>query len=134
VQRTEQTEVLLARRHDLVVRAEVEPREDDVAAVRRRAGERHLRRVDADERGEPAAQLVAEAEHPREVRRTEPAALAVRAQLGVHRVERRPRQRAERAGVEVGVPLEHGEERPRLLEGHPTVTSTGAWSDRRRPP
>ena len=37
VQRAEQAEVLLRRRHDLVLRLQVEPREDDVAAVGRRA-------------------------------------------------------------------------------------------------
>ena len=41
----EQAEVLLPSRDDLVLRAEVEPGEDDVAAVRRRAGERHVLRL-----------------------------------------------------------------------------------------
>ena len=43
------------------------------------------------------------------------------------------RERPERARVQVRDPLEHREERARLLGRHPTVTSTGAWSERTAP-
>ena len=61
------------------------------------------------------------------------AALAqVAPQLLGERVGGRARERSERAGVQVREPLEHREERPRLLERHSTTRSTGAWSDRTR--
>ncbi len=50
VQRPDQPEVLDVARHDLVVRPEVEPGEDDVAAVGRRSRQRHLRRLHRERR------------------------------------------------------------------------------------
>jgi hypothetical protein len=67
VHRPEQPEVLLRRGHDLVLRLQVEASEDDVAAVRGRAGERDLLRLGADEAGQRDAGLLAEVEHPLEV-------------------------------------------------------------------
>ena len=54
-ERAEQAEVLVGRRHDLVVRAEPEPAEHDVAAVGRARRERDLQRLGADERREARA-------------------------------------------------------------------------------
>ena len=44
-----------------------------------------------------------------------------------------PRHRPHRAGVQVRVALEHRKGGACLLEGHPTRTSTGAWSERTSP-
>src|SRR5205823_5715014 len=43
-------------------------------------------------------------------------------------------ERAGRSGVQVRVALEHGELSARFLERHPTLTSTGAWSESSLPP
>src|SRR4029077_3931769 len=50
-----------------------------------------------------------------------------------NRVDRRLRERAGGARVQVRVALEDGELRACLLEVHPTTASTGAWSDSTRP-
>ena len=125
MKRAQQAEVLGVRRHDLVLRRKLEPGEDDVAAVGGRARQRDLLDLDADEAGERAAHLEAQREHPLEVRRAEAAVLELGALLALHGVECRPSQRPERAGIEIGLPLEHRKERPRLVEGHPTFVSTG---------
>ena len=118
--------MLVRRRHDLVLRPEVEAGEDDVAAVGRRAGERDLSRLDPDEAGESLAQALPQAEDAIEVLLAQAPALAVGAELGLHRVDGGTRERAEGAGVQVRRPFEHRKEPSRLLEGHPIVTSTGA--------
>ena len=73
-ERAEQAEVLVGRRHDLVVRAEPEPAEDDVAAVGRARRQRDLERLGADEVPRCAPHLLPQLHHACEVR---PAAAAV---------------------------------------------------------
>ena len=114
------------RGHDLVFRPQVEAGEDDVAAVGRRAGERDLLRLGADEAGECDAGLLAQAEHPLEVLLAEAAVGEIGVELLLHRSGGRAGERAEGAGVQVGEPLEHREERPALLGRHPILISTGA--------
>ena len=118
--------MLVGRRHHLVLGPEVEAGDDDVAAVRRRAGQRDLVRVDADEGREPLTQPVAQPEHVLEVRLPEPTVGGGGPQLVLHRVDRRPCQRPERPRIQVRDPLERREERSRLLDRHPTRASTGA--------
>ena len=135
VQRPEQPEVLLVRRHDLVVRAEAEPGEDDVAAVR---GRRRQRDVLGRHAGSapPACRARARAALacPRVVPGPGAALGEVDERLRDHRLGGRPGERPVRAGVEVGDALEDGERRPGFLEGHEeTVSSTGAWSDSTTP-
>jgi hypothetical protein len=126
VEREQETGVLVRRRHDLVVRSEVEPRDDDVAAVGGRPRERDLGRRDSDETCKPLAHALSQSEDAVEVPFAQPSALTVGTELDLHRVDGRSRQRAEGAGVQVRRPLEHREEPARLLEGHSIVTSTGA--------
>ncbi len=66
--RAEQAEVLVGRGHDLVVRVEIETREDDVAALRRRRRQRDGARLRSHERREAAAELFAAVEDLEEVR------------------------------------------------------------------
>jgi hypothetical protein len=133
VDRPEQAEVLLPRRHDLVLRAEVEPREDDVAPVRRRARQRDEIGRRAHERPERRAGLLAEREHPLEELLPEPAVLELVVELRLHCVRGGPGDRAEGPGVQIREPVEHREERACFGGCHETVTSTGAWSESTAP-
>ncbi len=126
VHRPGQTEVLFAGDDDLVVRPEAEPGEHDVAAVRRRARQRDVLRLDADERRESRAYVSSQLQKPVEVRLPHSAALQVCLQLLLHRIECWAGERPEGAGVEIRDVLEDREERARLGRGHPIVTSTGA--------
>ena len=72
-------------------------------------------------------------EHPLEVLLAETAVLQLVVELRPDGVSRRLRDRAEGTRVEIGEPLEHREERPRLRGRHPIVTSTGAWSESTAP-
>ena len=122
VERADQAEVLDVGRHDLVVRAELEPGEHDVAAVRRRPRQGDLRRLDAKERRELCPHLVSHAERPREVRLSPTPLCDVDELLGDHRLRCDPRERAVRACVQVRVLLEDGEGCADLLEaGHGLV-------------
>ena len=122
----EQTGMLVGRRHDLVVRPEIEAGEHDVAAVGRRRCQRDLRRVDLDQRRELLPELLAEGEDALEVGLANASVVGARAELGLHRVEGRLRKRPEGARIEIRDALEHGEERPRLLDRHSMRASTGA--------
>ena len=126
VHRPDQAEVLLGCRHDLVLRLQVEPGQNDVAAVRRRAGQRDLLGLGADEAGEDDPGLLAELEHALEVLLAEAAVGEIGVELLLHGRRRRARERAERPGVQIREPLEHGEERPAFLGRHPILISTGA--------
>ena len=86
--------MLVRRRHHLVRGTEVEPGEDDVAAVGGRRRQRDVLDVDVYERGNLAAKLLAEREDPLKLRDAsspvaEPALL-----LLVHRVDRCTGERA----------------------------------------
>ena len=131
--RPEQAEVLVGRRDDLVLRPEPEPGEDDVATVRRRGGERDLLRLGSDDRGQRLSQLRSPLERPVEPGLAGPPLGEVACLFGLHRIDRRSRERPERSRVQIGRSLEHREERACLLDGHPTLASTGAWSDRSTP-
>ena len=83
-ERPEQPEVLVGRRHDLVLRAQPEPAEHDVAAVRGAGRQRDLLRLDADEGSDPAADLLAQVHDTREVRPPAAAFAVVALELGSH--------------------------------------------------
>ena len=118
--------MLVRRRHDLVARLEIEPRENDVAAVRRRHRERDLIRLGGDECCDLRAQLPTQREHPLEVRTVDPPALEVVGQRCGDRLHHPARERPERAGVEVRHALEDGEHGTGLVERQPILSSTGA--------
>ena len=117
----------------LVLGPEAEPGKDDVAAVRRRAGQRDLLGRGSDEEGNRGAHLRPQLEQPLEVRLAEAAALEVGVQLTPLGRPTAEAVRPERARVQVRDPLEHGKERARLARSHPIVTSTGAWSESTSP-
>jgi len=108
VQRAEQAGVLVRRGEDLVARPEGEPGEDAHDALARARGERDVGRVGAEALRVGRALTVAQREHPLHVRARP--ALDRRAGEHVgHGVQGAARQRAARAGVEIGVLVEHGE-------------------------
>ncbi len=133
VQRPEQPEVLLVRGHDLVVRAEPEPGEDDVAAVRGRRRQRDVVGGHADQRRQLAAHALAQRPRLRVVAGTCAPLREVDERLRHHRLRGLPRERAVRAGVEIGDALEDRKRRSGFLERHETVSSTGAWSESTTP-
>ena len=80
-QRSEQAEVLVGRRHDLVVRTEAEAAEHDVAAVGRARRQRDLRRLGTDECRDALTQLLPQLHHACEVRATAAAVAVVALEL-----------------------------------------------------
>ena len=136
-ERAEEPEVLVGRRHDLVARLEVEAADDDRAALGGGARERHLRRIGVDEARERLTGLVPQRDRLLEVRQAASAVLGVVLDRLHERVRDGARERPERARVEVGDPLEHGEERAGLLEGHDVSVSmrasTTGWSESTTP-
>src|SRR5581483_5184182 len=133
VQRSDEAEVLLVGRDHLVVGREPEARKDGHAATTRRLDERDRAWSDVEHSREPRARLVAQRDHPLVVRGPSPPALEVGARLLDDSLRGRPCERAVRARVQIREALEHRELRPRFLEVHPTVASTGAWSERSFP-
>ena len=97
-------------RHDLVAGPDAEAAQDDVAPLRRRARERDLLGLRSRPR-ELAAQALALLQHLLEVGPARPPLLQLPALDRLHRLHGRARERAERAGVQVGVPLEHRQAR-----------------------
>ena len=71
-------------------------------------------------------ELLAQSEDALEVGLADAAVDGAGAELGLHRIEGRPRERPEGARIEIRDALEHGEERPRLLDRHSMRASTGA--------
>ena len=118
VELAEQAEVLLVARDDLVLRAEPEPGDGDLAAACRGVGERDELRRGAEHRGEPAADPLPQLEHLLDVRLAAPALGQVALEPCPERVDGRLRERAVRAGVEVRVALEDGELGAGLLVRH----------------
>ena len=118
MQRADEPEMLDVARHDLVLRAELEPRQDDVAPVRRRAGEGDLLRLDGQERGASLARTSSRmAERAGEVRLAAAALRQVDELLREHRLDRRPRERSVRACVQVREVVEYRESGACLVEG-----------------
>ena len=134
----EEAEVLVRRRHDLVAGPEPEAADGDPAALGRRARERDLRRLGAHERRKRATQLLAKAHRRLEVRQPASTLHEVALDPVGEGLGDRPRERAERAGVEEGDRLEDRKERPGLGERHDafsetTRSSIGAWSESTAP-
>ena len=125
--------MLAVGRDDLVVGPEVEPGQDDVAALGRRGRERDVRGIDVHHAGERRACLPAQREHLVDVGLAAAAPLEVGVVAGFHRLDRRARNGAHRAGVQVRDPFEGGELRAGFVEIHCRDRSTGAWSDRSMP-
>ncbi len=135
-ERPEQPEVLVGGRHDLVLRTEAEPAQDDPAAVGRRRRQRDRLGPRPDERAERGAEVLPERERLLEVRLTRPPPDEVPLDTRLQRLRNRSRERPEGAGVEVGDRLQHREQRPRLRERHSstsTVASTTGWSESTTP-
>ena len=124
--------MLVGRRDHLVLRAEAETGEHDLAAVRGRGCQCELRRLRSDERCERPTNELAQLEGSSEVRHPAAALPQIAIELGRHRFARGLRQRPERPGVEIRDPLEHREQRARLLEGHPALHSAGCRLAARR--
>ena len=104
----EEPRMLGVRGHDLVARSDLQPVEDDVAALRRRRREGDGVRRRLQEPGERRAQLVAAREHRLEVLLTRSPLVEISGQGGLHRLHGPARQRAVRAGVEIREALENG--------------------------
>ena len=81
----------------------------------------------------PLADSLPQLDHLLDVRLAAPALRQVALEPCPKRVDGRLRERAVRAGVEVGVALEDGELGAGLLVSHSTIASTGAWSESTRP-
>ena len=133
---SEQAEVLVRRRDDLVVRVEAKAPEDDPAAVRGRRRESDDIGLGADEPCERFPQLLAERKRFLERGLSRAAVLQVPLDAALECLGHRPRERPERPRVEVRDRLEHRKQRPGLLEGHSstsTVASTTGWSESTTP-
>ena len=118
VQRADQPEVLVRGRDHLVAGAETQPREDDVAAVRRGRGQRDLVRLRADEVGKLGAQLGSKGEDALDVLDPHPALAQVPPLLGAHRLGRPASKRPRASRLQIGDLLEHRKLGACLLEGH----------------
>ena len=112
-ERPEQPEVLEVGRDDLVLLGEPEPGESD--ALRR-----HLEHA-----GHGHARLLAQGQSLLEVSLPASALLEVPPVPLRHRLDRRPRERPVRAGVQVGIAFEDRKLGPRFFERHAAVASTG---------
>ena len=125
-QGTGQPEVLRVGRRDLVTVGEAEAGDDDVHALGGRVGERDVVGGRADLSREEPAHALAAFDHRLEVGLAAAPVLAFPGAQLRHRSERRPRERAERARVQVGEPVEHREPRALLGPVHAISSSTGA--------
>ena len=76
--------MLRVRRHDLVLRPELQPGQDDVAAVGRRARQCHLGRRGTDQSSNLLAYAGAELEHAHEPAVTASSLLLVEAKALLH--------------------------------------------------
>ena len=130
----EEAGVLRVRRHHLVARPDAQAAQDDVAAFRRRGRERDLFRLRAQEACKLAPQRLALLQRALEVRTARAALLQLEALDGLHRLDRRPRQRAERARVQVRIALQHRQAAADGYEVDAITASTGAWSERTASP
>ncbi len=111
VQRSEQSEVLVRGGDDLVALVELEPREHDVAAVRRGSGQRDALGRHVHELRDCRAENLPQGEDALELRRApapfpQPAFL-----LHAHRLERVAGERADAPRLQVRVALEDGKAR-----------------------
>ena len=124
-ERPEQPEVLDVGRDDLVLLGEPEPGENDVARVRRRGDESDALRRHLEHAGHGHARLLAQGQSLLEVSLPASALLEVPPVPLRHRLDRRPRERPVRAGVQVGIAFEDRKLGPRFFERHAAVASTG---------
>ena len=113
----EEAEVLDVARHDLVVRAQVEAREHDVAALGGRPGEGDVLRRHGQERRQARPHLLAQPEHVSEVGLAAPASGKVGQLFGDEGLDGRTRERPVRTRVQVREVVEHGERGACFLEG-----------------
>ena len=125
--------VLGIGRHDLVIRPDAEPAENDVAALGRRGGQRDLLGRRDQEARKRCAKLLPLGQHLLEVRAARAPVLELPPLDRLHRLDARARQGPERAGVQVGKALEHREALPDGYEVDATTASTGAWSESTTP-
>jgi hypothetical protein len=132
VERAQEAEVLRVRGDDLVLGSQAQPGEDDVAAFRRRRGQRDVLGRHADRCGQPGAHALAKLEHGVDVRLPTAAELEVGELLGRHRLDGRTRERAHRARIQIGDLVEDGELRAGFVEVH-SSSSIGGWSDSSMP-
>src|SRR4051794_5321735 len=132
-QRPQESEMLDVGGDDLVRGGQVEPGEDDIASVRGRADEGNVLGRELEQAGERLAGALAQGEDLLEVGLSAAALLEIALVPFRHRFDCRARERAVRAGVQVRVALEDRELGSSLLEGHVTLASTGAWSEKMRP-
>src|SRR5205823_5426521 len=133
VQRADQAEMLLIGCDDLVLRAELESGEHDLAPARRRIGEGDELRGGSQDCCDPAADSLSHLPDLLDPGRPAAALRKIALEPSPRSVDGRLRQRPVRACVEVREALQDGKLRPRLLERHSTTASTGAWSERTRP-
>ena len=95
LQRPQQPEVLLVRRHDLVPWGDAQAREDDLAAMRRRGRQRQMVVAHAEQCGDLRADAGAKLLQRVEVRAAASPVLELEVNFRPHRVHRRLRERAE---------------------------------------
>jgi hypothetical protein len=115
------------RRDDLVLRAEAQAGDRDVAPVARRAGQGDCRGGRADGIADGVPRSAAQVADVVEVRLAEPSLLELLPLALDERLDGIPRQRPERAGVQVGDAGQHGElgsDRGEV-HGHIIAASTG---------
>ena len=108
--RAEQPEVLVGRRHDLVLGPEAQAAEHDRAALGRRVGQSDLGGVGVHERRERGPRLVPEREGLLEVRDPAPAPAEIVGDSAGERLRDRTRERTERPRVQVRDGLEDGKQ------------------------
>ena len=118
MQGADQPEVLVRGRDDLVTRIEIQPCEDDVAAVGRGRGQRDLFRLRTDEVGKLGAQFGSKGEDALDVFDPHPALAQVSPLLGSHRLGRPAGERPCASRLQIGDLLEHRKLGACLLEGH----------------
>jgi len=109
--------VLLVAREELVARLQVERVQYRVDAVRGRPGDRNIGLGRAEQAGRALAQRVDPLDLAGEPEPAAPALLELLAKRRLGGVERSPRHRPVRAGVEVGDLLEDGKLGSELLHG-----------------
>ena len=125
VKRKEQARMLGVRRHDLVAPAHAESGEDDVAAVRRRAREREVRRRRTDCSRDFLPHAFAQREHALDPRLSAASELVIEPVAFGHRRDRRARERPQSPRVQIREAFKDGKLRTHLGPRHVSSRSTG---------